>query len=99
MWADTIEDGSGAEIFYIVFPKYRGYGYAIEAMKKLIEFAFKGLNLTRLITFIHPTNSKAWKVAERIGLKYMGHKQIKDISSNAMYFSIEKAEFEVQLDY
>jgi len=94
-----LEDGSGAEIFYIVFPKYRGYGYAIEAMKKLIEFAFKGLNLTRLITFIQPTNSRSWKVAERIGMKYLGHKQIRNISSKAMYFLIEKTEFEAQWDY
>lgn len=94
-----LEDGSGAETFYTVFPKYRGYGYTIEAMKKLIEFAFKGLNLTRIIIFLHPTNSKAWKVAERIGMKYLGHKQIKDISSKAMYFSLEKKEFEAQSDY
>ncbi|NVM34235.1 MAG: GNAT family N-acetyltransferase [Candidatus Lokiarchaeota archaeon] len=94
-----LENGSEAETFYTVFPKYRGYGYAIETMKKLIEFAFKGLNLTRIITFLHPTNTKAWKVAERIGMKYLGHKQINDISSKAMYFSLEKTEFEAQSDY
>ncbi len=94
-----LEDYNGAGCFYTLLPKYRGFGFAIEAMKKLIELAFKGLNLTRIITYIHPTNSKAWKVAERTGMKYLGHKQIKNNLSKAMYFSIEKAEFEAQWDY
>ncbi|MFX1366305.1 MAG: GNAT family N-acetyltransferase [Promethearchaeota archaeon] len=90
------ENGEDAEIFYILLPRYRGYGYAIEAMKKLLEFAFTRLNLRRLMIFLHPTNSKAGRVAERIGMKYLGHRKILAISSKAMFFSIEKAEFDVQ---
>ncbi len=95
----TLEDEQEAEIFYTLLHRYRGYGYAIEAVKKLIQFAFKGLNLKRLIIFLHPTNSKAWKVAERTGMKYLGQRDISAISSKAMFFSIEKTEFDAQSYY
>lgn len=95
----VLKDYNGAECFYTLLPKYRGFGFTIEAMKKLLEYAFKELKLVRIITFIPPTNSRSWKVAERIGMKYLGHKQIRNVSSKAMYFSIEKAEFEAQWDY
>lgn len=92
-----LEDSNEAMCFYSLFPSYRGYGFAIEAVKKLIEYAFMKLKLFKLITLINPKNSKAWKVAERVGMKYMGQVQINDLSSIAMYFSIEKIEFEAQL--
>lgn len=95
----TLEKYQEAEIFYTLLQRYRGNGYAIEAMKKLIQFAFKGLNLKRLIIFLYPINSKAWKVAERIGMKYLGQKEISTISSKTMCFSIEKTEFNAQSYY
>jgi len=93
------ENGKKAQCFYLVRPEYRGHGFAIEAMKKLIEYAFEEPTLTGIIAFIRSTNSRAWKVAERVGMKYMGHVSIKDISSKTMYFSIERAEFEAQGEY
>ena len=91
-----LENKNEAICFYSLLPGYRGYGFAIEAMKKLIKYAFLKLKLFKLITFINPKSSKVWKVAERVGMKYMGQVQIIDISSRAMYFSIEKIEFEAQ---
>jgi RimJ/RimL family protein N-acetyltransferase len=95
----SLEGGNKAEIFYTVFPKYRKYGFAIEAVKRLLKYAFIVLNLSKIIAYINPKESRVWKVAERVGLKYMGQIQIKEISSNAMYFSIEKGEFEAQEEY
>ncbi len=93
------ENGRKAQCFYSLRPNYRDHGFAIEAMKKLIEYAFEEPTLTTIMAFIHSTNSRAWKVAERVGMKYMGHVPIKDIPSKVMYFSIEKAEFEAQVEY
>lgn len=93
------KDENGTECFFTVLPNYRGHGFAIEAMKKLIEYAFKELNFIRIILFISPKNSQGWKVAERVGMKYLGHVSIKDISSKMMHFSIERSEFEAQGDY
>lgn len=85
--------------FYQLLPRYRGSGFAIEAMKKLIEYAFLKVKLTKLITFVNPKSSKVWKVAERAGMKYMGQVHICEISSTAMYFSLETAEFDAQQLY
>jgi RimJ/RimL family protein N-acetyltransferase len=93
------EDDNSAECFYTLIPQYRGQGFAIEAMKKLIKYAFTELHFKRITLSIHPTNSKGWKVAERVGMKYLGHVSVKDISSKMMYFSMEKSEFEAQGEY
>ena len=93
------EDSYKAKCFYALLPKYRGYGFAIEAMKKLIEYAFEEPYLEQIIAFIDPTNSKGWKVAERVGMKYLGQMTPKNKPSKMMYFSIDKAEFEAQGDY
>ena len=94
-----LEGSNEAECFYILLSEYRGSGYAIEAMKKLIEYGFSKLNLLKIIAYINPKEPPLWKVAERVGMKYLGHKQINAISSKAMYYSIEKNEFEAQRGY
>ncbi|MFX0000828.1 MAG: GNAT family N-acetyltransferase [Candidatus Hodarchaeota archaeon] len=92
----SLKNDKIVECFYALLPRFRGYGFAIEAMKKLIDYAFSRLNISKVIAYLNPESSQLWKVAERIGMKYMGQKQLKKISSKAMYFSIEKAEFEAQ---
>jgi len=92
----SLKDDMIMECFYALLPKFRGYGFAIEAMKKLIDYAFLKLNISKIIAYINPKSQQLWKVAERIGMKYLGQKQLKDISSKAMCFSIDKTEFEAQ---
>jgi len=89
-------DRDKALCFYSLLPMYRGNGFAIEAMKKVLEYGFLNLKFSKLITLIDPKSTEVWKVAERIGMKYMGQIQIDEIKSNAMYFSIKKAEFDGQ---
>lgn len=82
--------------FYSLLSKYRGYGFAIEAMKKVIEYGFLELKLSKLFIYINPKSSATWKVAERVGMKYLGQIQISEPFSEVMYFSIDKNEFDVQ---
>ena len=95
----NLKEDNEAECFYALLPRYRGHGFAIESVKKLIGYTFSELGLTRIIKFINPKDSRLWKVAERVGMKYMGHVQLDNISSKVMYFSIEKTEFEAQQFY
>ena len=90
----NLKDDFGVLCFYTLLPEYRGYGYAIEAMIKLLDYAFLVLELPKIVTFINPKGSGSWKVAERIGMKYMGHVQYKNLNPKPMYFIIEKAEHE-----
>jgi ribosomal-protein-alanine N-acetyltransferase len=94
-----LERSNNVECFYALLSRYRGQGFAIESMKKLIEYAFSSLNLSKITAFINPKDLRLWKVAERIGMKYMGHIQNININSKAMVFTIEKSEYEVQRFY
>jgi len=91
-----LTDTNEAICFYSLLPIYRGFGFAIEAMKKLIAYAFLKLNLAKVSTYINPKSTGIWKVAERVGMKYLGQIQIPELQFKAMYFSIEKKEFDAQ---
>jgi ribosomal-protein-alanine N-acetyltransferase len=82
--------------FYYLIPLYRDSGFAIESLKKLIAYGFSRVNLNKISIYINPKSKSIWKVAERSGLKYLGHVHITEINSKAMYFSIEKEEFRAQ---
>ncbi len=91
----SLEDGT-VECFYALLPEYRRNGFAIESMLKLLEFSFEELKILKIVIFIHPNNTRAWKVAERVGMKYMGHIKHNNIVPKAMLFSIEEIEYKVQ---
>jgi len=84
---------------YALIPEFRGNGFAIEAMLKLMEYAFIKLNIPKIVAYIHPDNNHGWKVAERIGMKYMGHVQHNGFISKAMLLTIKKEEYLVQRSY
>lgn len=94
-----LDNNSDALTFYALLPEYRGYGYAIEFMKKLFEYAFLRLELPKIVALINPQYTKSWRVAERIGMKYMGHIKYKNFNPDPMFFTIEKEEFEAQRAY
>lgn len=96
---NTSEEGTTVECFYVLIPSYRGNGFAIEAMLKLLEYSFNILDIPKIIIYLRPNNEKSWKVAERIGMKYMGHLSHSTIFPRAMLFSIEKREYESQRKY
>ncbi|MHA2283108.1 MAG: GNAT family N-acetyltransferase [Promethearchaeota archaeon] len=91
--------GRCAGCAYALLPDFRGNGFAIEAMLKLFEYAFFKSEFLKIIAFIHPDNTPGWKVAERIGMKYLGHVTHKDFGPKAMFFTIKKEEFVIQRSY
>ena len=92
----SLGDNETVECFYALLPEYRGNGFAIESMLKLLGFSFEELKISKIVIYVHPNNTRAWKVAERIGMKYMGHIQLINFVPKAMLFSIEKKEYEAQ---
>ena len=93
---NVLTESNEAICFYSLLPKYRGFGFAIEAMKKLIAYGFLKLNLDKITAYVEPKSSAIWKVAERVGMKYLGHIRISKSQSKVMYFSMERNEFEAQ---
>jgi len=92
-------NNSPIECFYSLLPAYQGNGFAIEAMVKLLGYTFDMLNLPKIRILLHPNNSESWKVAERIGMKYMGHMKHDIITPKAMLFTINKEEYFAQRIY
>jgi len=82
------------ECFVILFPQYRGDGFAIEALKKSIEFAFSTLKIETLYAYISQDNKRGWLVAERSGMKYMGDIIIEQNNKKIMKFSLNKIDFD-----
>ncbi|MFW9873154.1 MAG: GNAT family N-acetyltransferase [Candidatus Thorarchaeota archaeon] len=95
----SVKNNKSVQCFFALLKQFRKNGFAIEAMLKLFEYAFITLEIPKIVAYIHPSSSPSWKVAERIGMKYMGHIQPKNIKSKVMFFSIEKKEYKTQRSY
>ncbi len=89
-----LNSSSEMECFVILFPQYRGDGFAIEALKKSIEFAFSTLKIETLYALINQDNKRGWLVAERSGMKYMGDIIIEQNNMKIMKFTLNKNDFE-----
>ena len=61
-----------ADIGYELNPTYWGHGYATEAMRQLIVFAFDDLGLAELTARVVDTNAASLRVLERLGFGHAG---------------------------
>ena len=82
------------ECYVILFPQYRGNGFAIEALKKSIEFVFSTLKIDTMFAFISQDNKRGWLVAERSGMKYMGDTILEQKNKKVMKFLLNKNDFD-----
>lgn len=57
------------EVGYHFNPKFWGQGFATEAARGCMEYAFNQLNSRRVISMVRPENLPSRRVAERNGLK------------------------------
>jgi ribosomal-protein-alanine N-acetyltransferase len=65
-------DRSENEIFYSIGCKYWGQGYATEAAKAMLRYAFDTLELSKVIGVVHPKNIASNRIMDKIGLKKTG---------------------------
>ncbi len=62
-----------AFVWYSLDPAAGGRGYATEAIRALVEHAFRELRLHRIHAEIDPRNVASIKVAERLGMRREAH--------------------------
>ncbi|HVO70618.1 MAG TPA: GNAT family N-acetyltransferase [Aggregatilineaceae bacterium] len=55
-------------LFWVIAEPYRGQGYATEAARALINFAFTRLRLKRVVATTESSNSRAIAVMQRLGM-------------------------------
>jgi RimJ/RimL family protein N-acetyltransferase len=60
------------ELGWTIIPEYQGRGYAIEAARMLLAYAFDALDQPRVTSLIHPDNAPSIKVAKKLGQEVQG---------------------------
>ena len=65
-----LPDDSDWEIGYRFFPEFWGKGYATEALRVVIDYAFGHLNLPRLVAVANPENRASSRVMEKVGMRF-----------------------------
>lgn len=58
---------------YIFNNSYYGKGYATEACKGILEYAFRELRVHRIFAKCCPLNAPSWRLLERLNMRREGH--------------------------
>lgn len=66
----------GFELGWTIAPEYQGRGYATEAARMLLPYAFDVLDQPHVISLIHPDNAPSRKVAEKLGETIEGETEV-----------------------
>jgi RimJ/RimL family protein N-acetyltransferase len=61
------------EIGFVVHPDHQGHGYATEAGSAMLEVAFDGLGLHRVVGRLEARNAASARVLERLGMRREAH--------------------------
>ena len=70
-WAS--ETHKQGEIGFVAHPAHHGHGYATEAARPLLEFAFETLELHRVVGRLEPRNIGSARVLEKLGMRREAH--------------------------
>lgn len=57
------------EIGWRLARRYWGQGYALEAARRSLQFAFEELALDQVVAFTTPGNLRSWRLMERLGMR------------------------------
>jgi len=61
------------EIGWVFGRPHQRRGYATEAARSLVAYAFESLRCHRIVATCQPENVASWRVMERLGLRREGH--------------------------
>jgi RimJ/RimL family protein N-acetyltransferase len=67
------EQHKTGEIGFSFDPAYHGRGYATEAARALLAFAFDGMGFHRVIGRLEPRNTASARVLEKLGMRCEAH--------------------------
>jgi RimJ/RimL family protein N-acetyltransferase len=78
------EDGA-VLIGYAMYPQFEGHGYATEAVRAMIEWAFQqpGVRIVRALAPVW--NTPALRVAENVGMRPVGANEDDDVGEVLVY--------------
>jgi [ribosomal protein S5]-alanine N-acetyltransferase len=76
------------EIVFHLSKQVWGQGYATEAAKACIEFAFEHIRPKKIIAGCHPQNEASKKVLVKIGFSFIGNKWFEDTQREEPFFEL-----------
>ena len=85
------EGWPGLEVGWTLRRRFWGRGYATEAARASIDYAFKALDQTRVISLIAPANVNSIRVAERLGEKPTGEWEVS--GTKVIVYAVGREEF------
>ncbi len=77
------------QLIYALLPEFTGQGYATEAAKAVIKYAFDELQFKYLVASTDPPNESSKKVCERLEMEFLENRTI-DGKSTTFYELINK---------
>ncbi len=66
----SIDDGPDVEILYGIRPPVWGRGYATEAARAVLDWAFRETPLPRIHAGADPPNAASFRVMEKLGMRF-----------------------------
>lgn len=63
-------EAATAEIGWVFSPQVAGRGYATEAARALLDYAFGTLGAHRVVARLHPENTASSRLCERLGMRH-----------------------------
>lgn len=88
-----LDNTNQIELGYRLLKKYWGQGYATEGSQKMIEFAFKKLNLDRIVAVTMPQNDASQKVLNKLGFRFISEAMYYENKLN--FFELRKSEIKI----
>jgi ribosomal-protein-alanine N-acetyltransferase len=64
-----VEGETVFDLGYFLLPPFWGQGFATEATRRVVAYAFEELNLTSLVAIIDPRNQASQSVAQKLGMR------------------------------
>jgi RimJ/RimL family protein N-acetyltransferase len=86
------EGWPGVEVGWTLRRRFWGRGYATEAARASVAYAFETLDQTRVISLIAPENVNSVRVAERLGERPAGEWEVH--GTKVIVYAVRREEFE-----
>lgn len=88
---DKHHDGVSTEISYQFMSELWGQGYGNEVIKKLMDYAFKELNLNKLVAETQKANKASCRLLKKLGMSI--EESIYRFGAKQYIFSISRSEY------
>ncbi len=86
------EGWPGFELGWMLGRRFWGHGFATEGGRSALQHAFSALNVSHVISLIHPDNARSIRVAQKLGERLEGTVEIAKIK--LLVYGIEKSRYD-----